>query len=142
MNLTGRTFGNLIAKTRIEKSLPPKWLCQCKCGSLSEIRTADLTQGRVTECTECHDKLTVSNTSVDVFDTVSKVSTVSNTSTDNVILEDNGVYIRYKGMVMSVDAWSEFTDIPTKTIMSRLYSEWTLNETFKDAVYANSKTND
>lgn len=46
---------------------------------------------------------------------------------------ENDIYIAFRNKMQTVKQWSKETDIPIQTIMSRLYSKWSIPETFEDA---------
>ena len=48
-NLTGIRFTKLVVlnKTNKRKNNGVVWLCQCDCGNLKEVTSADLNSGRV-----------------------------------------------------------------------------------------------
>ena len=53
-DLAGQRFGNLLViKRGSKKGHCQKWLCQCKCGNLTEVSMDYLTSGRITECDKC-----------------------------------------------------------------------------------------
>lgn len=45
-DLSGRRFGDLVARTRIGDS----WICDCDCGGVHTVRTGHLSAGSVTRC--------------------------------------------------------------------------------------------
>ncbi len=118
LNLTGKKYGTLTAKQRKDKAKPPQWICQCDCGNTVIARTVDLTQGNTITCPHCLGEAQQTNT-----------SSIKTTC----LRKDNTVYIKYKGVLRSLKEWSEYTNLPVKTITSRLYSDWTIPEIFADA---------
>ena len=52
LNLTGQNFGELVALTPAEKRKDKytRWICQCSCGKMTEVRTDYLTNGHTTSC--------------------------------------------------------------------------------------------
>lgn len=50
IDLTGRTFGQLIVKGRHGSASPVMWDCQCSCGKELVVRGKNLNAGRTTSC--------------------------------------------------------------------------------------------
>lgn len=52
LNLTNQRFGKLIALKRAPKRNDKytRWVCQCDCGNITEVRTDYLTSGHTTSC--------------------------------------------------------------------------------------------
>ena len=49
-DLTGQTFGYLVAQESIRKNNRTYWKCICKCGTALEVRADSLTSGRTISC--------------------------------------------------------------------------------------------
>jgi len=58
LNLTGIQFGELIALIPAEKRNDKytRWVCQCSCGRMTEVRTDYLTSGHTTSCGHIKDQ--------------------------------------------------------------------------------------
>lgn len=58
INLAGRHFGELEVLCRAEKRNDKytRWICQCSCGQIVEVRTDYLTSGHTTSCGHIKDK--------------------------------------------------------------------------------------
>lgn len=59
LDLTNKRFGKLIALKRAPKRNDryTRWICQCDCGNISEVRTDYLTNGHTTSCGCVKDKI-------------------------------------------------------------------------------------
>lgn len=54
LDLTDKTFGDLKVLSRApNKGKNVYWTCQCKCGTIKEIRSSSLTSGITTSCGHC-----------------------------------------------------------------------------------------
>lgn len=149
LNLTNKQFGDITAAERIPGTTPPKWLCVCDYGHNFPVMTRLLNQGKTTTCPTCEalkqGKLSDDNTDTldnKINDLAAKVpiTGVSQETTQEILkipseLNDpslpEGIYIQYNNKLQSITQWAEETDIPIQTIMSRLYSKWSIKETFK-----------
>ena len=49
-DLTGQTFGRLIALNRVPVKGDSKWVCRCSCGTIKTISGADLVSGHTKSC--------------------------------------------------------------------------------------------
>ena len=58
LDLTDKCFGELIVLTPAEKRNDKytRWICQCSCGKMTEVRTDYLTNGHTTSCGHIKDK--------------------------------------------------------------------------------------
>ena len=50
INLTGRRFGRLLVEDRVERPGRTKWRCQCDCGAVCEVESANLRNGNTRSC--------------------------------------------------------------------------------------------
>lgn len=142
LNLTNKQFGDITAIERIPGTTPPKWLCVCDFGHSFPVITRLLTQGKTTTCPTCEalkqGKLFDDNTDTVVDklnDLAAKVhiTGVSQETAQKVPPLENGIYLCYNNKLQSINKWAKETNIPVKTIIARLYSQWSIRETFEDA---------
>lgn len=65
IDLTGKTFGNLVVieKDNKKSSTGSYWICQCSCGNIKSIRSAHLRNGSIQSC-GCLRKQILSNLKV------------------------------------------------------------------------------
>ena len=56
IDLTGQRFNKLLVleeAPRPDKKHPIKWICQCECGNITNVRPADLRSGHTKTCGKC-----------------------------------------------------------------------------------------
>ncbi len=62
-DLTGKTFGRLtvIERTKESKNGRRRWICQCECGNITEVKAQSLRDGHTKSCGCLHKKHGLSN---------------------------------------------------------------------------------
>lgn len=49
-DLAGKKFGEWTVISKVDNSSPLKWLCQCSCGNVKNVRAQSLSTGKSTNC--------------------------------------------------------------------------------------------